>query len=69
MRGQGLPLIIPEDEMIRLHSIAYAAAIQTGAKGHSLDCLTAELFTALAKQASLQVIEVQTPPSLRLIEQ
>ena len=63
-----LPLLFATDEIERLHGIAYAAAIQTGAKGEALDQVTSDVFRALAGQANADLIGAAKRPALRLIE-
>jgi hypothetical protein len=63
-----LPITFARDEAERLHSIAYAAAIQTGAKGEELDEVTAAIFAALAAQTNRSIAKAQSRPPLRLVQ-
>ncbi|MBN9505032.1 MAG: hypothetical protein J0I69_03305 [Altererythrobacter sp.] len=63
-----LPITFARDEVERLHSIAYAAAIQTGAKGIELDEVTSGIFRALAEQANRSVLRAREQPKLRVVE-
>lgn len=63
MTETAIPLLFDRDEITRLHSIAYAAAIQTGAKGYALDVATASIFESLADQANcLALMDMAEPP-------
>lgn len=62
-----LPIMFSIDEVERLHSIAYAAAIQTGAKGDELDSVTADVFRALAQQANRAEQRARERPNLQLV--
>jgi len=63
-----VPITFSLDEVERLHSIAYAAAIQTGAKGVELDETTAAIFAALAAQTNSSIAKAQSRPPLRLVQ-
>jgi hypothetical protein len=69
MMTERLPLLFGEDEIVRLHSLAYATAIQTGAKVNELDEVTSEVFRSLARQANRAVISAQHHPRLRLVHE
>ena len=63
-----LPLFFTEDEVMRLHDIAHVAALQTGAKGLSLDEVTSEIFRSMARQTNRSVINQLMRPQLKLVE-
>jgi hypothetical protein len=63
-----LPIHFDMDEVARLHSVAYAAAIQTGAKGQKLDGLTSQIFLALAEQANGTALAASASPRLSLVQ-
>jgi hypothetical protein len=67
MSRSGLPLVCEMSEAQRLHSLAYATAIQSGAKGYELDEVTASLFTDLVEHANRSVIKDRSRPILRLV--
>lgn len=62
-----IPILCTEDEMIRLHSLAYATAIQTGAKGYELDEITSEIFIPMLKHANREVEKAEARPKLSLV--
>lgn len=60
-----MPIHCSMDEFERLHSVAYAAAIQTGAKGRNLDEVTAGVFRSLLAEANARATAI---PMLQLVE-
>lgn len=64
----GQPILVGEDEAIRLHAIAHTAAIQTGLQDYALDVLTAEIFSALVKHSNVAAMQLHRRSSLRVVE-
>lgn len=63
----GVPILCGMDEFERLHRVAYAAAIQTGAKGDALDHVLAGIVRVLLAEANRATIRAERHPPLRLV--
>ncbi len=65
---QPMAINLPEDEITRLHDIAYSAALQTGAQDEALDlatnCIFRHLAAALMRKRAKQVA---MRPNLRVV--
>ena len=66
--ANGITVLAGAAEVERLHSIAKAAAIQTGAKGGALDALTADITTSLIKQSNKNELSNLRRASLRVVD-
>ena len=64
---EGLPIICDPDEMERVHSIAFTAAIQTGARGEELDQMTSGIFRVMIGQTNRAEMKARRQQPLRLI--
>ncbi|TRO94316.1 hypothetical protein FKB34_11360 [Glycocaulis profundi] len=59
---------LPEDEITRLHDIAYSAALQTGAQDEALDLATSCIFRHLAAALMRKrAKQVAMRPNLRVV--
>ena len=64
----GIPVLAGRNEVERLHGVAKAAALQTGAQGDALDMMIADVLEILLRQSNRQEIALHRRTSLHAIK-